>query len=578
MKRNGIISIILLLVALCLPAWVCAENNAQLYKASNPYHILDYISNGWSELKRSIEDCHTFTDPKTHMHSILYIPADFPLTRPIQDLQKRCSLTLKRLPRKITQLGEIDANNIQPAGLLYLPHPYVVPGGMFNEMYGWDSYFIIRGLLEDKKFDLAHNMIENFFFEIEHYGSVLNGNRTYYLTRSQLPFLTSMIRALYEAEKKHHRANLAWLKKAYGYAVRDYNLWTRSPHLAGNTGLSRFYDFGQGPVPELDDTMVTYYEDVIRYFLHHPHVGKNYLEYVSRADTKKHIVMHCPPGKKQNRHCKKKAVTLNARFYQGDRAMRESGFDISFRFGPFGADTLDYAPVDLNSLLYKAEKDLAWMSKQLGRKQQAKIWRKRACQRRKLINRYLWNDKQGLYYDYNARLKRQSSDAYASAFYPLWAGLASRDQAAKLTANLTLFEKSGGVVTSLHESGVQWDYPYGWAPLQLITVEGLYQYGYKQHANRISSKFLSMVLHNFARDQTIWEKYNVISGSSQTQIKVGYKVNVIGFGWTNGTFLALLRQLPRDFAQTELGLVPDKTVQKEIRLAADTTNKPVPAQ
>jgi alpha,alpha-trehalase len=116
-------------------------------------------------------------------------------------------------------------------------------------MYGWDSYFIIRGLVRDKRLDLAQGMVENFFFEIEHYGAVLNANRTYYLTRSQPPFLTSMVLAVYEAQKAAGHEDRAWLEKAYGYAARDYSLWTREPHLAGSTGLSRYYDFGSGPAP-----------------------------------------------------------------------------------------------------------------------------------------------------------------------------------------------------------------------------------------------------------------------------------------------------------------------------------------
>src|SRR5215469_892537 len=111
-------------------------------------------------------------------------------------------------------------------------------------MYGWDSYFIIRGLLRDGRLDLAREMVDNFFFEIEHYGAVLNANRTYYLSRSQPPFLSSMIMAVYEAEKARGHDDRAWLAKAYQYAERDYQMWVRNPHLAGATGLSRYYDFG----------------------------------------------------------------------------------------------------------------------------------------------------------------------------------------------------------------------------------------------------------------------------------------------------------------------------------------------
>jgi len=151
----------------------------------------------------------------------------------VQKLQSQCNVEAKHLLSVIHNLGEVDESKINPAGLLYLPHKYVVPGGRFNEMYGWDSYFIIRGLLRDNRVDLAQGMVENFFFEIEHYGAVLNANRTYYLTRSQPPFLTSMILDVYDAKKEAGQEDRAWLENAYGYAVRDHNLWTREPHLAG---------------------------------------------------------------------------------------------------------------------------------------------------------------------------------------------------------------------------------------------------------------------------------------------------------------------------------------------------------
>ena len=121
--------------------------------------------------------------------------------------------------------------------MLYLEHKYVVPGGRFNEMYGWDSYFIILGLVRAGRVDLARGMVENYFFEIEHYGTILNANRAYYLTRSQPPFLTSMIMAVYDADKAAGHEDRGWLEKAYGYASRDYESWNREPHTAGATGL-----------------------------------------------------------------------------------------------------------------------------------------------------------------------------------------------------------------------------------------------------------------------------------------------------------------------------------------------------
>lgn len=517
--------------------------------------ILFYISKTWKTLSRSMTDCNSLSDPKTHIKSTLYLPADLPMPKSVANLKKRCAIDVKRLPAKINHLGQVNGDKIQPAGLLYLPYAYIVPGGRFNEMYGWDSYFIIRGLIESNKNALAHGMVENFFFEIEHYGGTLNGNRTYYLSRTQLPFLAPIIRAVYEADQMHGQASLKWLQKAYTYAVKDYSLWTHDPHLAGNTQLSRYYDFGDGPVPEMDDPSArSYYVDVLKYFVQHPKEAQPYLLHFPDE-----VAKSLPAGsyfnisicdktldasKKDFNVCKEvKNLGLTENFYKGDRAMRESGFDTSFRFGPFSADTMNYAPVDLNSLLYKAETDLAWMSKQLGNKAEAAKWEAIAEKRKERFNHYLWNEKRGLYFDYDFVTHQQSRFAYATTYYPLWAGLASREQAKKVIANLKYFEKPGGIVTSLRRTGVQWDYPYGWAPIQLIAIEGMDQYGYYTDAERISNKFLMMVLKNFMHDRTIHEKYDVVNGSSQTDIQVGYKSNVTGFGWTNGVFLVLMHKM-----------------------------------
>jgi len=189
----------------------------------------------------------------------------------IAALEKTCKVKVDRPPRRIQHLGDVRPSEIAHSGLLYLPNKYVVPGGRFYEMYGWDSYFIILGLIQDSRVDLAKAMVENFSYEIEHYGGILNANPTYYFTRSQPPFLSSMIRAVYDAESsagyKHQAA--AWLPRAYGYASRDHALWLSDFHKAGDTGLARYFDLGEGPVEEMADDN-THYPDVIRWLLAHP--------------------------------------------------------------------------------------------------------------------------------------------------------------------------------------------------------------------------------------------------------------------------------------------------------------------
>src|SRR6266852_6496878 len=239
--------------------------------------IRSYISSGWDTLSRSLSDCATFSDSKLTTSPQLYLPAGFPVPEAVKQVEARCKIQVKNLPSSAGHLGTNAAQSIDPPGLLYLENRYVVPGGRFNEMYGWDSYFIVVGLLRDGRLDLAQDMVNNFLFEVEHYGAVLNANRTYYLTRSQPPCLTSMILAVHGAEKAAGREDRAWLAKAYDYAARDYGLWTREPHLAGSTGLSRYYDFGSGPAPESVKDETGHYRQVAAFFSSQPDLGRNYL-------------------------------------------------------------------------------------------------------------------------------------------------------------------------------------------------------------------------------------------------------------------------------------------------------------
>ena len=515
--------------------------------------ILDYIASDWNLLTRSTTTCQAAADPKLTDPATLYFPADLTISPALPKLLHDCNVRVEHLPAVIRGPGQVTGNGIHPPGLLYLENPYVVPGGRFNEMYGWDSYFIIRGLLCANRIELARGMVENFFFEIEHYGNVLNANRTYYLTRSQPPFLSSMIVAVYEAEKARGQDDRAWLARAYRYASQDYEMWLRAPHLAGSTGLSRFFDFGEGPVPEGLHDEAGYYHDVLAYFVKQSKPSP-YLAESATPDALAHPeyslqLCEADGGSTPGSKCDViKYVALSSEYYKGDRSMRESGFDISFRFGPYGAGTHHYAPVCLNSLLYKTESDMEKIATLLGDKQSATQWHQRAEKRKELIQTLLWNQLRGLFFDYDFVEGKQSSYEYATTFYPLWAGLATPEQARLLVKNLLLFEQAGGLAMSTKETGVQWDYPYGWAPIQLLAVEGLRRYGYNAEADRISYKFLSMVLTNFVRDGNIREKYDVVSDSSNFKLTEGYRDNVVGFGWTNAVFLELLNALPKELA------------------------------
>jgi alpha,alpha-trehalase len=516
--------------------------------------ILQYISAGWDTLTRAMNRCESLEDTKTDGEPVLYLPAEMDVPPAIPEMQSHCRVRVEHLPARIAKPEEIATGRIQPDGLLYLGNPYVVPGGQFNEMYGWDSYFIIRGLLREHRTELARGMVENFFFEINYYGGVLNANRTYYLTRSQPPFLSSMILAVNDSEAAEGKPNLPWLEKAYRFALRDYEQWNEQPHLAGNTGLSRYFDHGNGPVPEIMGDPSHYYRGAANFFLAHGSSFESLLVHqgdgspASAALGPRFPVFVCNPETldKGSPECEPASwVTLSADFYKGDRSLRESGFDVTSRFGPFGASTHHFAPVCLNSLLYKTEKDLERMSMLLGHPQDAKNWSSKAAARRKRMIQYFWDARRGLFFDYDFEAGKRSTYEYATTFYPLWAGLASKAEARAIASNLKLFEQPGGLAMSRTETQAQWDFPYGWAPIQLLAVEGLRRYGYDHEAERISEKFLSMVLENFERDHTIREKYNVVTRSSETRIVEGYAQNVTGFGWTNAVFLELLHESPR---------------------------------
>jgi alpha,alpha-trehalase len=508
--------------------------------ASDEARILTYIEGSWDTLSRSMSECQSVVDAKVSTAPILYLPAGMATPAAVAAMQKQCRVEVEHLPRKIAHMGDVKVAEIPKEGLLYLPNRYVVPGGRFNEMYGWDSYFILLGLVQDHRVSLARGMVENFFFEIEHYGAILNANRTYFLTRSQPPLLSSMIREVYEASAAPDKA---WLARAYSYAERDYDLWSHAPHLAGDTGLARYTDLGAGPVPEMADDN-GYYPDVIRWLIAHAGQGVGYLvdgsDDPTPAEAAALAVKSCDVA--ASKVCARAHVDgqrLSAAFYRGDRAMRESGFDTTFRFGPFSGSTDLYAPVCLNSLLYKYEIDLAHFARQLGRMAEATEWTRRAAARKAAVDKYLWVPAAGLYEDFNTATGESSNYDYITTFYPLWAGLASPSQARSVAGHLSLFEHEGGVAMSHNASGVQWDLPFGWAPMQWFTAVGLVRYGHPAEAARIAREFTATVRSNFLADGTIREKYNVVSGSANVEVAAGYKSNVVGFGWTNGVYLKL---------------------------------------
>jgi len=484
--------------------------------------VRDYIHNAWNTLTRSNASAlESAQDSKVKQSGqvVIWVAPDEDAAK----IERALKATLPKADAPRLTVRQLTGAATQESGLLYLPGPYVVPGGRFNEMYGWDSYFILLGLLQDGHVSLARSMTDNFLYEVQHYGKVLNANRTYYLTRSQPPFLSRMVLDVYRAT-----GDTAWLRHSLPALRRYYEYWMQEPHLTPQTGLSRYHGGSDQPAPEVvfgerDDSGKNHYDRVAEYYRTHDVQEYDVKQFYDRATGR-----------------------LTPLFFVADRAMRESGFDPSARFGPFSVDIINYNPVALNALLYRMEMDLAAIATLLDEPREAEVWTERATRRADLIRRLMWDPQAGLFFDYDFVHQHRSRYHFLTAFYPLWAGLATPRQAAAVAANLPLFEKAGGLQTSDNVSGNQWDAPYGWAPLQIIAIEGLRRYGFNEAAERLSLKFLRMITADFAKHLTIKEKYDVVQARSNlgAGLKFGYTSNEIGFGWTNAAFEVLYHNLP----------------------------------
>ena len=500
----------------------------------------------WNHLTRRINHStleQVLADPKIRQGTMryLYVPANDKEALNYFKHAKVKNLEVKTVPK------EIDENFLQSLkgkhGLLILKvgTPFVVPGGRFNEMYGWDSYFELLGLIEDERVDLALGLVDNMIYEIEHYGKILNANRSYYLSRSQPPFLTSMIREVLP-HLPQNRKTTDWIAKAVKAAIKEYKtVWMGPDHLTP-MGLSRYYGYGPEIPPEVEPH---HFDDVLKPLAANAGLSA---EQFSEAYSS---------GKLKNSELKT--------FLIHDQAVRESGHDTTFRWFKNGKESCsDFVTVDLNSLLYKVELDLAHLIKTylkgsfdgLG----AADFVKSASDRKKLIREFLWNPKGG-FFDYDWVLKKPSSYVSATAFYPLWAGdILTKAEAEKLVENLLKdLEAPGGLISTSQASvlaagGVigkkQWDYPNGWAPHQMLAWQGLRQYGMNDIADRLTYKWLAMITKNAMNyNGTIPEKYDVVKMSHDVFAEygnVGTKFSYItteGFGWMNASYQVGLKTL-----------------------------------
>lgn len=392
--------------------------------------------------------------------------------------------------------------------LLAMPKPYIVPGGRFGEQYYWDTYFTMLGLEASGRHDLTDGMMANINYMFQKIGFIPTGNRTYYMSRSQPPFFLHMIRLV-----SIRKGRFRYLLPRLPYLLMEYNYWTKNSRdflkmskkayrrlvkMPNSYALSRYYDGLDTARPE------SYKED---------------------HDT---AVLS---GRK------------NSVVYRHLRAGAESGWDFTSRW--LGDDktletieTTNIVPLDLNCLLYELELAIAEAYDKMFQIPFALFYRSRAKKRRETINTYMWNAEQGYYFDWHMDKKEATPVWSLAGAYPLYCGVATPEQAQKVAEVLEQrFLQPGGVVTSLHNTGQQWDAPNGWAPLQWITIVGLRRYGYDELADEIKYRWLASNEAMYATKNKFVEKYNVMD---PTEVSGGGEYELQdGFGWTNGVFMAL---------------------------------------
>ncbi len=396
------------------------------------------------------------------------------------------------------------------SSLLPLPHPYVVPGGRFTELYYWDSYFTMLGLDESGHCELLRSMADNFAYLIDTYGHVPNGNRSYYLGRSQPPVFALMTE-LFEQTGVHPATDyLPQLRKEYafwmdgGAELRPGEAHRRCVRLADGCLLNRYWDERDTPREE------AYREDV---------------------ETARHSSR---PAHEVYRHL---------------RAAAESGWDFSSRWldDPCrlaSIRTTCILPVDLNALLYHLERQIARLCAVEGLRRDAGQFHDYAERRRTAMQRHMWNDVGGAYFDYDWARQRQRDNLTAATLMPLFVQLADPRQAARVAevVRTRLLAPGGLRTTEVYGSGEQWDCPNGWAPLQWIGIRGLQHYGHQTLALEIERRWLAIVSYLFERENKLVEKY-VLRPCTEAASGGEYQ-RQDGFGWTNGVTRKLMQEDP----------------------------------
>lgn len=370
-----------------------------------------------------------------------------------------------------------------------LPYPYSVPTvGRFDEMYYWDTYFTNKGLEIEGMYDQVKNNTDNILYMIDKFGHMLNANRTYYIGKnSQPPFSTIMVRDVYE-----HYNDKCWLLGAYLTLKKEYNFWMTER--ISKIGLNYY---GGSPLDDVEELSSQFRSRA------------GFEIDLSDEEVAKHYVGIC-----------------------------ESGNDCTPRFD---LEIYNFAAVDLNSLLYAFEKNMAYFSEELGI-DEIKLWEDRAGKRKELMYKYLTGP-DGIMYDYNFEKDFHSKYFGGWSYYPLFTGVADDDYAQLLVNNLHRVEAEYGILSAeKHEifATYQWDYPYGWAPHQYIVMMGLDKYGYYDDAKRIAQKYMRLVDKVFDETGNLWEKYNVVEGNLNIPLNRSLPPMM---GWSAAVYIAANKYL-----------------------------------
>lgn len=432
-------------------------------------------------------------------------PPTFPNTAQRESASEHIARLWPFLQRQSSPNTLPDNATWRQGSLLPLPYPYIVPGGRFREIYYWDSYFTMLGLRESKQVDAISNMVNNFAHLIHTYGHIPNGNRSYYLSRSQPPFFSLMVQLLADMQdEKVYSTYLAALEKEYAYWMDQTAPTRHVVKMPDGSLLNRYYDRDDIPRQE------SHYEDV------------------TLAND-----IASPAGK--------------ATLYRHLRSGAESGWDFSSRWlaDPRNLATIEVTniiPVDLNSLLYNLEWVIAKAKKLQGDGKNARVFAQRAEKRRLAIEKYCWNASVGYYFDYHLRSKRQSTAITAAGVFPLcFVNLYPESMKAKGKAVANILRqhllKEGGIVTTTQQTGQQWDAPNGWAPLQWMTVWALGRCEQRELMTDIAQRWTKLNEKVYANTGKFMEKYNVVDIGLEAG--GGEYPSQDGFGWTNGVYLAM---------------------------------------